>query len=95
MKERFSMQPIDLFDPNCFVQEQKNSIKELRRIFSHRIIEDLANTLQVCFDVESKKILLPMSNGADIAKVPAELFSKFQASFYTIPEDDVIKSLGL
>lgn len=58
-------------------------------------VEDLANALQVCFDAGAKKILLPMSNAIDIATVPAELFAKFQTSFYTSPEDAVIKALGI
>lgn len=58
-------------------------------------VEDLANALQVCFDVGAKKILLPMSNATDIATVPAELFAKFQTSFYTSPEDAAIKALGI
>ena len=58
-------------------------------------VEDLANALQVCFDAGAKKILLPMSNATDIATVPAELFAKFQTSFYTSPEDAAIKALGI
>ena len=58
-------------------------------------IEELANTLQVCFDAGAKKILLPMSAAADIATVPAELFAKFQTSFYISPEDAVYKALGV
>lgn len=58
-------------------------------------IEELANTLQVCFDAGAKKILLPMSNAVDIATVPADLFAKFQTSFYTSPEDAVFKALGI
>jgi ATP-dependent Lon protease len=58
-------------------------------------VEELANTLQVCFDAGAKKILLPMSSAADIATVPAELFAKFQTSFYTNPEDAVYKALGI
>lgn len=58
-------------------------------------VDDLANTLQVCFDAGAKKILLPMSNAADISTVPAELFTKFQISFYTSPEDAVVKALGI
>lgn len=58
-------------------------------------VEDLANALQVCFDAGAKKILLPMSNAADIATVPSELFAKFQTSFYTSPEDAAIKALGI
>jgi len=38
---------------------------------------------------------LPMSSAVDIGTVPAELFVKFQTSFYTNPEDAVSKALGL
>ena len=43
----------------------------------------------------AKKILIPMSSAADIATVPADLFAKFQLSFYSSPEDAVIKALGV
>ncbi|MCK4258504.1 MAG: protease Lon-related BREX system protein BrxL [Halanaerobiales bacterium] len=58
-------------------------------------VEELANVLQVCFDVGAKKILLPMASAVDIATVPAELFAKFQISFYQSPEDAVFKALGV
>jgi len=58
-------------------------------------IEELANVLQVCFDAGAKKILLPMSSASDLPTVPPELFSKFQTSFYTTPEDAVFKALGV
>lgn len=58
-------------------------------------VEDLANTLQVCFDAGAKKILLPMVNAADIATVPPELFAKFQIMFYSGAEDAVFKALGV
>ncbi len=58
-------------------------------------IDNLADALQVCFDAGAKKILMPMSNAADIATVPADLFAKFQISFYNSPEDAVIKALGI
>lgn len=58
-------------------------------------VEDLANTLQVCFDAGAKKILLPMANAADIAIVPPELFAKFQIMFYSSAEDAVFKALGV
>jgi ATP-dependent Lon protease len=58
-------------------------------------VEELANTMQVCFDAGAKKILLPMSSAVDIASVPADLFAKFQTSFYMSPEDAVFKALGL
>ena len=58
-------------------------------------VEDLANTLQVCFDAGAKKILLPMVNAADIAFVPPELFAKFQIMFYSNAEDAIFKALGV
>ncbi|MDB2157863.1 protease Lon-related BREX system protein BrxL [Clostridium butyricum] len=58
-------------------------------------VEDLANTLQVCFDAGAKKILLPMVNAADIPIVPPELFAKFQILFYSGAEDAVFKALGV
>ena len=58
-------------------------------------VEDLASTLQVCFDAGAKKILLPMVNAIDIGAVPPELFSKFQIMFYSGAEDAVFKALGV
>jgi len=58
-------------------------------------VEELANTLQVCFDAGAKKILLPMASAADLSTVPSELFAKFQISFYQNVEDAVFKALGV
>lgn len=58
-------------------------------------VEDLANTLQVCFDAGAKKILLPMANASDILTVPPELFAKFQIMFYSTAEDAIFKALGV
>ena len=58
-------------------------------------VEELAAVMQVAFDAGAKKILIPMSSAADIATVPADLFAKFQLSFYSSPEDAVIKALGV
>ncbi|NSB15656.1 protease Lon-related BREX system protein BrxL [Clostridium beijerinckii] len=58
-------------------------------------VENIANTLQVCFDAGAKKILLPMVNAADIPTVPPELFAKFQIMFYSGAEDAVFKALGV
>ena len=58
-------------------------------------IDELANTLQVCFDAGAKKILLPMSSAIDLPTVPPELFAKFQTAFYTSAEDAVFKALGV
>lgn len=39
---------------------------------------------------------LPMSSAADIpTMIPAELFTKFQTSFYADPVDAVLKALGV
>lgn len=58
-------------------------------------VEELANVMQVCFDAGAKKVLLPMVSAADIITVPAELFAKFQISFYQSAEDAVFKALGV
>lgn len=58
-------------------------------------VEELANTLQVCFDSGAKKILLPMASAGDISLVPSDLFAKFNISFYNSPEDAVYKALGI
>jgi ATP-dependent Lon protease len=58
-------------------------------------VNELASTLQVCFDSGAKRVLLPMSSAADIATVPSDLFAKFQISFYSSPEDAVVKALGM
>ena len=58
-------------------------------------VEELASTLQVAFDAGAKRVLIPMSSAADIPTVPTELFAKFQISFYSSPEDAVIKALGI
>lgn len=58
-------------------------------------VEDLASTLQVCFDAGAKRVLIPMVNAADIATVPPELFAKFQIMFYSHAEDAVFKALGV
>lgn len=58
-------------------------------------VDNLASALQVCLDAGAKKVLLPITSAADIPTVPADLFTKFQTSFYSSPEDAVIKSLGI
>jgi len=52
-------------------------------------------SLQLAFDSGAKKVLLPMSSAVDIPTVPAELFTKFQVSFYSEPVDAVYKALGV
>jgi ATP-dependent Lon protease len=58
-------------------------------------VENLASALQVCLDAGAKKVLLPITSAVDIPSVPADLFAKFQTSFYSSPEDAVIKALGI
>jgi ATP-dependent Lon protease len=58
-------------------------------------VTELAHVLRVCFDAGAKHILLPVSSAADIPLVSAELFTKFQTSFYSDPVDAVFKTLGL
>lgn len=58
-------------------------------------VENLAECLQVAFDAGAKRILLPMASAVDIATVPAELFTKFQTSFYADPADAVFKAMGI
>ena len=57
-------------------------------------VNDLAGSLQLALDAGSNKVLLPMSSAGDIPTVPAELFSKFQISFYADPVDAVYKAIG-
>jgi len=59
------------------------------------LVEDLAGTLQVAFDSRATKVLLPMASASDIPSVPAELFAKFQISFYSGPVDAVFNALGV
>ena len=58
-------------------------------------VENLAECLQVAFDSGAKRILIPMSSAADIPTIPAELFAKFQTSFYSDPVDAVFKAMGV
>lgn len=58
-------------------------------------VEELASMFQVCFDSGAKKVLLPMASAADLGTVPAELYSKFQLSFYQSAEDAVFKAMGV
>ena len=58
-------------------------------------VASLAECLQVAFDAGAKKVCLPMSSAVDIPTVPAELFTKFQTSFYADPVDAVYKALGV
>jgi ATP-dependent Lon protease len=44
-------------------------------------VVSIAECLQVAFDAGAKRVALPISNAADIAMIPPELFPKFQESF--------------
>ena len=58
-------------------------------------VEDLAGSLQLALDSGGKRVLLPMASASDIPTVPAEIFSKFQISFFADPVDAVYKALGV
>ncbi|HDB9103921.1 TPA: hypothetical protein O7L84_002554 [Escherichia coli] len=58
-------------------------------------MQDLATSLQLAFDSDAKRVLLPISSTMDIPTVPAELFTKFQVSFYSEPVDAVYKALDV
>lgn len=45
--------------------------------------------------ISAKRVLLPISSAMDIPTVPAELFTKFQVSFYSEPVDAVYKALDV
>ncbi|MEZ0186778.1 MAG: protease Lon-related BREX system protein BrxL [Candidatus Reddybacter sp.] len=60
-----------------------------------RPVQDLASSLQMALDSGAVRVLLPMASASDISSVPAELFSKFQISFYADPVDAVYKALGV
>jgi ATP-dependent Lon protease len=57
-------------------------------------VEDLAGSLQLALDSGGKRVLLPMASASDIPTVPAEIFSKFQISFFADPVDAVYKAPG-
>jgi ATP-dependent Lon protease len=58
-------------------------------------VESIAECLQVAFDAGAKKVALPMASAMDLPTIPAELFTKFQTSFYADPVDAVFKALGV
>jgi len=49
----------------------------------------------IAFDAGGKRVALPMVSAKDIPSIPAELFTKFQTSFYADPVDAVMKALGV
>lgn len=97
----------NVYDP--FAPEKLLSISELQKMLGKTQFNDLfgsyiikpkgqavlASVLQVAFDAGAKKILITISSAIDIVTVLADLFAKFQLSFYSSPEDAVIKALGI
>lgn len=58
-------------------------------------VASIAECLQVAFDAGGKRVALPMTSAVDLPTIPAELFTKFQTSFYADPVDGVMKALGV
>ena len=79
---------------NKSVQEQMVVLGEMTLGGVINPVQDLASCLQLAMDSGAKRVLLPMASASDIPTVPAELFSKFQISFYADPVDAVFKALG-
>jgi ATP-dependent Lon protease len=77
------------------VQSQMVVLGEMSLGGNVQKVDGLAETLQLALDAGARKVLLPMANAADIATVPAELFTKFQTAFYSDPVDAVYKALGV
>ncbi|MGR4928239.1 protease Lon-related BREX system protein BrxL [Bradyrhizobium sp. CAR08] len=77
------------------LQDQMVVLGDMSLGGSVRRVDNLAECLQVAFDAGAKRILIPMASATDIATVPAELFTKFQTSFYADPVDAVFKAIGV
>ena len=59
--------------------------------FTNRNHSKLKSCLLCKFVDAEQKVLLLITSAVDIPSVPADLFAKFQTSFYSSPEDAVIK----
>jgi len=57
--------------------------------------QNLGDALQIAFDSGAKKVLIPASDMAHVASVPADLFAKFNLIVYTDPVNAVFKALGV
>jgi ATP-dependent Lon protease len=77
------------------LQDQMVVLGDMSLGGSVKRVDNLAECLQVAFDAGAKRILIPMASATDIATVPAELFTKFQTSFYADPVDAVFKAIGI
>lgn len=58
-------------------------------------VDELANSLQVCWDSGAKRVLLPITSAAELGTVPADLIGSFNLIFYSSAEDAVFKALGV
>ena len=76
------------------VQSQMVVLGDMSLGGSLKPVQDLAGALQLAFDAGAKRVLMPVVSVKDIPAVPAELFAKFQTSFYSDPIDAVFKALG-
>lgn len=56
--------------------------------------ESLPDALQIASDSGAKKVLIPVVDMANLAKVPPELMSKFQLLIYSDPIDAVFKAIN-
>ncbi len=77
------------------VQEQMVILGDITLGGVVKPVEDMAGCLQLALESGAKRVLLPMASASDIPTVPAEIFSKFQISFYADPVDAVYKALGV
>jgi ATP-dependent Lon protease len=77
------------------VQAQMVVIGDMSLGGSLKPVQDLPGALQMAFDAGAKRVLMPVVSVKDIPAVPAELFAKFQTSFYSDPVDAVFKALGV
>ena len=80
---------------NRSVQEQMVVLGDMTLGGVINPVEDLAGSLQLALDSGGRKVLLPMASASDIPTVPAEIFSKFQISFFADPIDAIYKALGV
>ena len=62
---------------------------------AERLGHQWVNSLQVCLDSGTRKVLLPITSAADLGTVPPELVGSFNLIFYSSAEDAVFKALGV
>ncbi|HDZ09187.1 protease Lon-related BREX system protein BrxL [Pseudohongiella sp.] len=77
------------------VQNQLVVLGEMSLGGSVTPVESLAECMQVAFDAGAKRVAMPMASAKDLPTIPAELFTKFQTSFYGDPVEAVFKALGV